>query len=454
MKADLIATRHAILAGQTSPQAIAEACIDMAKSTRCQHAFLKLTPENLIQKAQSPQNQAAQLGPLAGLAVSVKDLFDVQGQITAAGSLVLQNRAPALQDAQAIARLRAAGAGFIGRSNMVEFAFSGVGINPHHGTPAAWDALTDTLAGGTSGPHVPGGSSSGAAVSVATGAAFIGLGSDTGGSIRIPAALNGIVGFKSTARRVPTRGALPLSTTLDTVCAMTRSVRDTVLAHEILSARKVPQANKPLSAYRLAVTKDLMQDGMDKGVTLAFERSLNLLRAAGVKIDEISLSELKELAPMMATGGFSPPESFAWHRELLAHSADQYDPRVAHRIQRGAQMAAHQYIQLLDDRKDWIRRVEARLQTYDAVLSPTTPITAPRLSDVAPGAERDAEFFRVNALLLRNPSTINNLDGCAISIPCHAPGELPVGLMVWHAAMHDDTLLQLALLLEPLLQKT
>ena len=179
---------------------------------------------------------------------------------------------------------------------------------------------------------------------------------------------------------------------------------------------------------------------------------MQTLRAAGAQIEEIPLTELLDLAPMMATGGFSPAESYAWHRELLAQHADEYDPRVALRIQRGAQMAAHDYIQLVKNRVDWIRRMEKRLQPFDAVLSPTTPITSPLISTVAPGAERDAEFFRVNALLLRNPSAINTLDGCAISLPCHTPGELPVGLMAWHTAMHDDPILQLSLLLEPLLQ--
>jgi Asp-tRNA(Asn)/Glu-tRNA(Gln) amidotransferase A subunit family amidase len=235
---------------------------------------------------------------------------------------------------------------------------------------------------------------------------------------------------------------------------MTRSVRDAVVAHEVLSARKVPTSSRPLSSYRLAVAQSLMQDSMDGGVTRAFERGLQNLRAAGAHIEEIPLTELLELAPMMATGGFSPAESYAWHRDLLAQHADRYDPRVALRIQKGAQMAAHEYIHLLQARVDWIRRMAQRLQRFDAVLSPTTPITAPLINTVAPGAERDAEFFRVNALLLRNPSTINTLDGCAISLPCHAPGELPVGLMAWHTAMHDDTILQLALLLEPLLQPT
>ena len=294
MKKDLIATRQAIVEGQIHPQAVAEACLDIAQGPHCRDAFLLLTPESLQQTA---SQAAVQTQPLAGLAVSIKDLFDVQGQVTTAGSVVLRHQPPAQQDAQAVARLRAAGAGLIGRTNMVEFAFSGVGINPHHGTPAAWDALTDTPAGDAQAPRVPGGSSSGAAVSVATGAAFIGLGSDTGGSIRIPAALNGIVGFKNTARLVPTQGALPLSTTLDTVCAMTRTVRDTILAHEILSNRQVPKSDKPLSSYRLAVVRDFMQDGMDATVSRAFERSLQTLRAAGAQIEEIALPELLDIGP-------------------------------------------------------------------------------------------------------------------------------------------------------------
>ena len=450
MKADLFATRQAIRAGSITAQAAAEACLAEAQSPACQHAFMQLTPETLQRTASQPQMGQS---PLAGLAVSIKDLFDVQGQITQAGSIVLKNQPQAEADCLAVARLRAAGAGLIGRTNMVEFAFSGVGTNPHYGTPAAWDGLHDHAVGTHDQPHAPGGSSSGAAVSVATGAAFIGLGSDTGGSIRVPAALNGIVGFKNTARLVPTQGALPLSTTLDTVCAMTRTVRDAILAHEVLSARQVPRGQRPLSAYRLAVVKSMMQDGMDATVSQAFERSLNTLRTAGARIDEIHLTELNELAQMMSTGGFSPAEGFAWHREWLERDSTRYDPRVLQRLMRGSGMKAHEYMDLVLARQQWIHRVEAALVGYDAVLSPTTPITGPKISDVAPGAERDAEFFRVNGLLLRNTSAVNTLDGCGISLPCHAPGELPVGMMAWHAAMHDDTILQLALLLEPLLQQ-
>ena len=445
MQPDLIATRQAIQQGLTSPAQVAEECLARAQSAACEAVFLQLTPESL--RATAAQ-AGIQTSPLAGLPVSIKDLFDVQGQVTAAGSVVLAQAPAARQDCVAVTRLRQAGAGLIGRTNMVEFAFSGVGNNPHHGTPKAWDALTGQQAGTAPSGHVPGGSSSGAAVSVATGAAFIGLGSDTGGSIRIPAALNGLVGFKNTARRVPTQGALPLSTTLDTVCAMTRSVRDTVLAHEILSGRRVPRASRPLSSYRLAVASGLMQDDMDSTVARAFGRTLQTLRAAGAHIDELALSEFDELPAMMATGGFSPAESYAWHRRLLETSAEQYDPRVRARILRGANMLAHEYIDLVQSRAQWIARMQTTLQPYDAVLSPTTPITAPAREAVAPGAERDAEFFRVNALLLRNTSAINTLDGCAISLPCHVPGELPVGLMAWHGPMHDDTILQLAQVIE------
>jgi len=250
-----------------------------------------------------------------------------------------------------------------------------------------------------------------------------------------------------------TDGALPLSTTLDTACAMTRSVRDAITAHEILAARRVTAGNAPLSAYRLAVVKNLFFDGIEPAVATAFERSLKALRAAGARIVEIELPELAELGAINATGGFSAAEAYAWHRLLLERSGAGYDPRVAQRILRGATMKAHEYIDLINARRDWIGRVEAALAPFDAVLSPTVPITAPPIASVAPGAERDEEFFRVNALLLRNPSVINMLDGCAISMPCHVPGELPVGLMLWHAALHDDAVLAVALQTERALQE-
>ena len=458
---DIHAARQAVQQGHTSFAELMEQSIAAAQAPACAHTFRHtdfMAARQCAQQADADRLaqpaffSAASRQPLAGLSTSIKDLFDMAGQATPAGSVALADAPPAAQDAAAVARLRSAGAAVVARTNMVEFAFSGVGVNPHFGTPAAWDARTHAVAGGDPAmPRVPGGSSSGAGVSVATGAAFVGLGSDTGGSIRIPAALNGIVGFKNTARLVPTRGAVPLSTTLDTACAMTRSVRDAVLVHEVLAARSVVRSAAPLSSYRLAVARTTFLDGLDSTVATAFERSLRALRAAGAQIEEIPLPQTAELTAMQAQAGFSPTESYAWHRPLLARAAAQYDPRVRARIERGASMLAADYVELVRARTDWIARMEQALAGFDAVLSPTVPITAPTIASVAPGAERDDEFFRVNGLLLRNPSVINMLDGCALSLPCHTPGELPVGLMVWHGALHDDTVLNVALQLEQFL---
>ena len=430
---DIQAARHAVQSAQVRPEDILARAADIALGDSCRHVFM---PGSLLKPQPAPSLAAFENTalPLAGMAVSVKDLFEVAGQVTMAGSTVLANADAARHDGPAVARLRAAGAMLMGRTNMVEFAFSGVGLNPHYGTPVN--------PADTSLERIPGGSSSGAAVSVATGAAFIGLGSDTGGSIRIPAALCGVVGFKSTARLVPTQGAVPLSTSLDTVCALTRSVRDAISVHQVLAARHVQLANKPLLACRLAVARTQMQDGLDPQVSAAFERSLAVLRQAGAHIEEIPLQEINELAAINATGGLSAAESFAWHRALIARHQAQYDPRVALRILKGSHMSAADYIDLLAARKDWIARMEARLTGFDAVLSPTVPIVAPPIASVMGD---DVEFFRINALLLRNTSVVNMLDGCAISLPCHSPDQLPVGLMLWHAALQDDKVLDLAL---------
>jgi aspartyl-tRNA(Asn)/glutamyl-tRNA(Gln) amidotransferase subunit A len=463
MPSDLLATRQRILSGEWTASRAVEDAIARAQSPAGRDAFVfPRFDEARAEAARFDRETAlAVRRPLAGLPFSVKDLFDVEGQVTAAGSRVLADHPAATADCPAVARLRAAGGSLIGRTHMVEFAFSGMGTNPHVATPAAWDGRHDRPVGSPDTPRVPGGSSSGAAVSVATGAAFIGLGSDTGGSIRIPAALNGIVGFKNTASRVPTAGAVPLSTTLDTVCALTRSVRDAILAHEILAARTVTRSPAPLSAYRLAVARTVMLDALEPAVARAFERSLAMLaRVAGAQIDEIDLNETAELAGIQATGGFSAAESYAWHRELLATRANDYDPRVATRIRRGATMMAHEYLDLLQARQRWIRSMELALRGYDAVLSPTVPILGPLLAEVAPAtgtdpaadAARDEAFFRANALLLRNTSVVNMLDGCALSLPCHTPDELPVGLMIWHGAGRDDTVLNLGLRIEEILQ--
>ena len=425
---DIDSTRQAIRSGLTSAFDALAAAARVAASDACRHVYMP---------GAGGQLPASGNGPLAGIAVSIKDLFDIAGQTTAAGSTVLAHAPAATTDCTAVARLRAAGATLAGRTNMVEFAFSGVGINPHYGTPV--NPADAAIA------RIPGGSSSGAAVSVATGAALAGLGSDTGGSIRIPAALCGLVGFKSTARLVPITGALPLSTTMDTVCAVTRSVRDAITVHEVLAARSVLLTGKPLAACRIAVASTQMQNSLDATVAAAFERTLKVLQTAGVQIKEIELAEIADLAAINASGGFAAAESYAWHRQQITAHQSEYDYRVVQRILRGARMSAADYIDLLAARKLWIARMETQLAGFDAVLSPTVPMVAPSIASVV---DDDDEFFKVNGLLLGNTSVVNMLDGCAISLPCHTPDQLPVGLMLWHAAMHDEAVLSLALQVE------
>jgi len=286
-------------------------------------------------------------------------------------------------------------------------------------------------------------------VSVATGAAWAALGSDTGGSIRIPAALQGLVGFKNTQRLTPLAGAVPLSTTLDTACAITRSVRDAVLLHGLLAARTPRPGARPLHALRLAVPQTVLLDGLDADVARAFEQTLALLRDAGALVEDLALVPLAELAGLQAQGGFAAAESWAWHRARLASREADYDPRVAQRIRRGEAMGAADYIDLLQARMRWIARVEAEVQGFDALLSPTVPMVAPALAPLL-GNDRgsDSRFFAINGLLLRNPSVVNFLDGCALSLPCQAPGQMPVGLMVWGPAMADDAVLGVALAIE------
>ena len=440
---DIQINPKSIAAGSITAAEVLRTAIEAADSPACRHAFVRrfdATAQTTAQLVDRAREAGLTLPALAGMPISVKDLFDVAGQPTTAASRALANAAPAVRDSTAVARLRAAGAVLVGHTNMSEFAFSGVGINPHHGTP-----LNPRIPGEAC---VPGGSTSGGAVSVATGAAWAALGSDTGGSIRIPAALQGLVGFKNTQRLTPLDGSIPLSPTLDTTCAITRTVAEAVLLHGILAARLPQPLRRPLRALRLGVPSTWMLDGLDETVATAFEAALRSLAAAGAQIETVDMPVLADLTQLQAGGGFPAAESWAWHRHRLSTQEADYDPRVALRIKRGAQISAADYLDLQHARHDLIARFEDAAQDFDALLSPTVPVTAP---PIAPLLADDALFFATNALLLRNPSAVNLLDGCALSLPCHAPDAPPVGLMVWAAASHDDAVLGVSLAIEAVL---
>jgi aspartyl-tRNA(Asn)/glutamyl-tRNA(Gln) amidotransferase subunit A len=385
--------------------------------------------------------------PFAGIPVSIKDLFDIAGDVTTAGSLVLREAAPATADAPAVARLRAAGFIPIGRTNMTEFAFSGLGINPHYGTPAnAYDRKAY---------RIPGGSSSGAAVSITDGMALGALGTDTGGSCRIPAALCGIVGFKPTAHRVPTQGAFPLSTSLDSVGPLAASVHccavlDAVLAGE--SSFELPPF--PLAGARVAVPQTMVLEGLEPAVAQAFDRALAAIGKAGARIADIPLRELAELSQINAKGGLVAAQAYAIHRPLIAKGHQPggagYDPQVLVRILRGQEQEAADYIDVVNARADFIRRLAVVTAPYDVLAMPTVPLTAPKLADL----QSDDAFRRTNALVLRNPSVANFLDRCSISIPCQRAGEAPVGLMLIGAHGTDRRLLAIAAAIEQIVSPT
>ena len=372
--------------------------------------------------------------PFAGIPVSIKDLFDIKGQVTRAGSRALEEDCtPAEADAPVVARLRRAGFIVVGRTNMTEFAYSGIGINPHYGTPkSVWNRSVG---------HVPGGSSSGAAVSIADGMAFGALGTDTGGSCRIPAAFNGIVGYKPTQARIPLDGGVPLSFSLDSYGPLARSVAccatlDAVLADEPLQ----PLQPRSIKGMKLAVPTTVALDDLDDAVASTFERALEALSRAGALIERIEVPEFLDVGVMNSKGGFAAAESYAWHRFLITSKGDVYDPRVYVRILRGEGISAADYIDLVDARKSFIARTEKRIAPYDALVMPTTANTPPKIADLAD----DKAFTRENLRALRNCTLINTLDGCAISLPAHREGEVPVGLMLAAAGGSDRRIFELA----------
>ena len=377
-----------------------------------------------------------------GLPISIKDLFDVAGETTMAGSLVREGAPAATEHAVIVKRLLAAGAVIVGRTNMTEFAYSGVGINPHYGTPRnPWDRATG---------RIPGGSSSGAAVSVTDNMAVAAIGTDTGGSVRIPAAFCGLTGFKPTARRVPLTGALPLSTQLDSIGPIAASVACCAQLDAILAGDDAPLPSAArLRGMRLAVPATVVLDGLDSTVAAAFDAALSRLSAAGALVEQIAIPEFAELAAINATGGLSGAEAWAWHKDLIERAGDAYDPRVLSRIRRGQTMSAADLLELLQARVRWIASVEQRIAGYDALLMPTVPLVAPALAELT----NDDAYYRINALILRNPTLINFLDGCALSLPCHASGSAPVGLTLAAAGGRDRAILSLGMAVEACLQQ-
>ncbi len=380
------------------------------------------------------------LGPLDGVIVSIKDLFDVAGEPTLAGSVMRRDAEPAQADALVVKRLRRAGAVIIGKTHMTEFAFTALGLNPHYGTPG--NAADPRL--------IPGGSSSGAGVSAAEGSSDISIGSDTGGSVRVPAALNGVVGFKPTARRIPLDGAFPLSPSLDSIGPLARSVAQCITADAVM-ASKEQFALSPLSlsGLRIAVPRGRLMDGLDSTVASAFERALQQLARAGAMVTECLIDDLlAEFRAATRSGSIASIEGAAVHADWLANGAPTpVDPNVSGALGRAMQVPAVSYIRTMHRRRELVADMDARLSAYDFVALPTTPVTAQPIAEMlADGAHAD----RIEGLLLRNTQVANQFDLCALSLPM--PGTArPSGLMLMARHGHDRRLLAAGLAVEAML---
>lgn len=374
--------------------------------------------------------------PLLGLPISVKDLFDVAGEVTTAGSVVLADAPPATKDATIVARLRAAGAVILGRTNMTEFAYSGLGLNPHYGTPAnPWHREER---------RIPGGSSSGAAISVTDGMAAAAIGTDTGGSVRIPAALCGLTGFKPTASRIPMEGALPLARSLDSIGPIAATV-DCCARLDAVLAGEAYKPQPPLTHLKLGVLQGYVLEHLDDATAYAFQNALLALKDAGFTTEAI---EFPALARIPFSNQTAAAEAYTWHRRLLETSSHRYDPHVSARILHGAGMLAADFLDLMQARREIIAEAAHVFAPYDAILLPTTPIIAPKIADLE---HDDTAYFNANGAMLRNTSIFNFLDGCGLSIPCHREGDAPVGLMIASTQGKDAHLLRVGATIEAVL---
>jgi len=438
--------RTALASGRTTSRALLETCLERACDPHGEGArtFLQIDLHGARLQADAVdawRQKGRQLSPYAGIVVSVKDLFDVAGQVTAAGSRILADAPPALEDACAVARLKAAGLIIMGRTNMSEFAYTGIGLNPHYGTPA--NPFERNV------KRIPGGSSSGAAISVTDGMAAAGLGTDTGGSCRIPAALTGITGFKPSASRVDGRGVFALSRSLDSVGVLASDAACCAVIDSIVAGQAIRSPSSiDVRGLRFGVPQTLVLDGLDRHVAQAFSSTLKRLRDAGAMLLEMPLDELAEVATINRQGAIVAVEAYALHQEMLRSGADRYDPNVRARIEKGAAYRQVDYQDACNARRDWIERVQRRMQAVDLLICPTVPVIAPTFLEVA----QETAFQHFNLLLLRNPMLANFLDGCSISIPCHEPGTAPVGLMLIDRHGRDEQLLSVAQSVQQLLR--
>lgn len=437
-----------IQSGHLDPRALAEETLDAIGKDDDGAIFVDVTPERAMVEAGAASKRIREgrsCGMLDGIPVAWKDLFDLEGMATTAGSTVLAGCAAAPRDADVVTALKQAGMVSIGRTNMSEFAFSGLGINPHYGTPRN-PASQD-------GHRLPGGSSSGAGVAVASGLVPVAIGTDTGGSVRIPAAFNGVVGYKASRGRYSMRGVYPLAKSLDSLGPLTRTVQDAVWVDAAMRGRAAADLERaPLSGLSLVVPETVFFDGIEEGVAAAFEQAVERLVRAGASVRRQAFPVFAELFDLIREkGALVTAEAFALHKmRLEGADAASMDPRVVVRARLGANISVPDYIAIIEARERMTAAFSGMIGRHELLVSPTLPHVAAK---VAPLFEDDEAFFAINAKTLRNTQIGNFFDLCGVSIPC-GTGEagMPVGLLLSGLRDTDDHLLGVAMAAEEIVR--
>lgn len=434
---DLAELAHAYRFADLSPVAVTRAYLDVLEEGSIYRIIMRERALTQAQRAEDNFRKGIDVGPLQGVPIALKDLLDTTGEVTAACSAARLDYPAAERDCPAVVSLEQAGAVFLGKTTMTELAFSGVGINPHFGTPGC--ARDET--------RIPGGSSSGSGVAVGKQLACAAIGSDTGGSVRIPSSFNGIVGLKTTDGTVSNDGVVALSTTLDTLGPMARTVTDTWHLWRAL-AGLTPQGFVPRSpkGMRLLAPTNILQEGLDGDVVAGFAAGCEAFERLGAHIIHQHVPALDEVERMFTDyGGFASYEALVWHEDILTNQLERIDPRVSTRILKAEELLASQYVKLTFERPKVQASFWEACNEFDAIIAPTVPILPPRIDSLS----ADEEYFRVNSLCLRNTRLFNMLGVPAASVPCFDNAEgLSVGFMIAVRPHHEALALSLAYGLE------
>ena len=433
--------------GKIDPVELAEQTLEAIKACDDQAIFIDVLAERALGEAKAARKRLKAGKPLSaldGVPIGWKDLFDVEGHVTTAGSIILKDSPPAKTDAALVAAGKRAGFISFGTLNMTEFAYSVIGLNPHYGTPRNPN--------GTGPARSPGGSSSGSGVVVAKGLLPLAIGTDTGGSIRIPASFNGVVGYKSSTGHYPMDGVFPLSRSLDTLGPLARTVEDCVLTDAVLRGLPKPKARiRPIKELSFVIPENIVFDGAEPDVQANFNAAVKRLATAGAKIKRRNFPAFNAILDLVQTrGNVLGPEALHvhWHR-VHGPDAARMDARVAKRILLAEKMTAVDLVEVMFQRRKLMDECNALIGD-DLVIFPTTPVVA---MDIAPlDADQDV-FFQVNAKTLRNTTLGNFLDWCGVAIPSGVDHEaMPTGFLLSAQHGRDTDALSAALTIENLVR--